>query len=258
MKKNYIYKTAAIAAAALLIGTVHPTYAAESDCDVNSPVMNAVFENDLRSADDKTKDLHRRPDIVLKFWGIEQDDKIIDLEAGAGYYTRILSDYLKDGHVTAVNSELFIENERFKDRVDAIKATDEARENVTRIEGRFDKIDLPDNADGVMFINFYHDTIWMGYDRKAMNDEVFKSLKSGGTYLVMDHAAEEGAGFTVGKSLHRLEGKAVIEEVEKSGFKFVKQSDALMREDDILTQSAVKPEERRGKTARFIYLFEKP
>lgn len=230
----------------------------EDSCGINHPAMAAVFENPLRTQEDKSKDLHRRPDYILKFWGIGQDAKILDLEAGAGYYTKILSHYLKDGHVIAVTSDFLADNEKFSDRIESIKALDERQDNVTRMQGRFDTLDFPDNLNGVLFINFYHDTLWLDYDRRAMNDEIFKSLEPGGTYLIMDHAAEKGAGFSVGETLHRVEGKAVIEEVEKSGFRFVKQSDFLMRGDDILTQSAVKPEERRGKTARFIYLFEKP
>ena len=235
-----------------------PTFAKADPCNLNKDILNAVFENPQRTKDETSLDLHRRPDLVLDFWGIGTDAKIADMEAGAGYYTNILSAYLKDGHVTAVNSDFLVNDERFADRIQTIKKIAAAHDNVTRMEGRLDQIDLPDDLGGVMSVNFYHDTLWLGYDRKQMNKEIFDSLKSGGTYLVIDHEAPLRAGFTVGDTTHRVEASAVLKEVLESGFHLVKTGDMLIREDDVLTQSAVKLDERRGKTSRFVYLFQKP
>lgn len=230
---------------------------AVDECKIDKNVQNAVFENTLRTKEDTSRDLHRRPDKVLQFAGIKLGDKVIDLAAGAGYYSKILSQYVGEtGHVTAVNSAFVAK--KFPDRIASMKQIVKSQSNVTRLEGRFDDIKFPEQADSVFFINFYHDALWLEYDRVKMNAAIFNALKPGGTYLIIDHEAPWKSGFTVGKTLHRIEGRSLLQEVLEVGFVLQKSGDFLLREDDILEQSAVKADERRGKTSRFVYLFQKP
>ena len=99
---------------------------------------------------------------------------------------------------------------------------------------------------------------WLGYNRQRMNQSIFKALKPGGKLLIIDHEGPWGSGFEVGKSLHRIEGQALLQEVLDAGFHLVNTSSLLQRKDDILNASAVDVEARRGQTSRFVYLFEKP
>jgi predicted methyltransferase len=76
---------------------------------------------------------------------------------------------------------------------------------------------------------------------------VFKALKPGGVFIVLDHTAEKGSGFRDTSTLHRVDPEAVKKEVEAAGFKFEGQSEILRN-----------PNEIKGKTDKFILKFRKP
>jgi predicted methyltransferase len=224
----------------------------------SSEIISAVNTNPLRSAEEIARDPHRHPDEILAFWGIQPQAKVVDLGAGGGYYTKILAAYLKTGHVTAINADFFAKNPRFANTLKAMETFAQQQKNVSHQLNAFDQLALPAQLDGALFVNFYHDTTWLGYDRQRMNQAIFKALKPGGKLLVIDHEAPLGSGFEVGQSLHRVEGQALLQEVLDAGFHLIKTSNILQRKDDVLNASAVDVEARRGQTSRFVYLFEKP
>jgi predicted methyltransferase len=94
-------------------------------------------------------------------------------------------------------------------------------------------------------------------DMKAFNANVFKALKPGGKYIVIDHAAAPGTGVSATSTLHRIDPAAVKEELMAAGFTLVTQSDVLKHPADDHTlrvfESGV-----RGKTDQFILVFRKP
>lgn len=224
-----------------------------------SPALQAaVSKNALRSPEDMARDVHRKPDQILNFWGIAPGAKVADLGAGGGYYTKILAAYLKQGHVAAINSDFMAQNERFAASMAAMNQLAADHANVSHWVGRFDALALPTALDGALFVNFYHDTLWLGYDRAKMNRDIYQALKPGGTLLIIDHEAPWASGFTTGKTLHRIDSQALLSEVLEAGFHLIKSSPILQRPDDLLSESAVDAEQRRGQTSRFVYLFQKP
>jgi predicted methyltransferase len=102
----------------------------------------------------------------------------------------------------------------------------------------------------------YHDTVWLGADRAKMNQKIFEALKPGGLYVVMDHAGREGTGTGETKTLHRIEEKAVVDEVKKAGFEVARTGDFLRNKEDPRDAGVFGP--LRGKTDRFIIAFVKP
>ena len=75
--------------------------------------------------------------------------------------------------------------------------------------------------------------------------------------MIADHSAKDGAGATVGESLHRIEKKTVIDEVTKAGFKLDDESDMYANPADA-RDANVFDEKLRGKTDRFVLRFVKP
>ena len=58
-----------------------------------------------RSAEDRGRDAARKPTQVLEFIGIEAGMAVLDVAAGAGWYTEVLSAAVgADGHVISHNS----------------------------------------------------------------------------------------------------------------------------------------------------------
>jgi predicted methyltransferase len=86
---------------------------------------------------------------------------------------------------------------------------------------------------------------------------VFKSLKPGGVFLIVDHAATAGSGITAADSLHRIDIAAVKAEVEAAGFKLEAESPLLRDAADPHTASVFDPS-IRGKTDQFVLKFRKP
>ena len=132
--------------------------------------------------------------------------------------------------------------------------------NITGLTQSLGALDLPDGVDLVLMVQNYHDLHLAPFpaDTAAkVNSEIFKSLKPGGVYLIVDHAAAAGAGLEVANTLHRIDPAKLKAEVEAAGFKLEAQSPMLADATDPHTANVFSPA-IRGKTDQFIMKFRKP
>lgn len=208
-----------------------------------------ILADSNRPQTERDIDPVRKPEEMLKFFGVKPGDKVADLMASRGYYTAILSQAVGEkGVVYSANPTVRDETrERFK----APQYV-----NVKIVEGSMASVGLPQDGslDFVLLNLDYHEI--EKSDRAAMNKRVFAALKPGGSYGVVDHAAAEGAGDSAAKTLHRIEKSLVVNEATAAGFKLAKESDLLKMADDPHSTNAIK--EQRGKSDRFVLKFEKP
>jgi predicted methyltransferase len=102
-----------------------------------------------------------------------------------------------------------------------------------------------------------HDKFMGPADLSVVNRQIFKALKPGGTYLVLDHSAQPGSGLRDTETLHRIDAETVKREVTAAGFIFEGESRVLRDSGDKRTLSVFDPS-IRGKTDQFIYKFRKP
>jgi len=211
-----------------------------------------------RLADARVRDPYRKPGEILAFSGIRPGDAIVEIAPGGGYYTALLSRVVGPaGRVYAIDSDRLHEympslREMYTQYVEA-----DPRENVEYSSQRLDALELPPGVDQVWMVQFYHDTIWLGVDRAAMNRAFFDALKPGGVYLVIDHSAAAGADDAVTRDLHRVDPATVRAEIEAAGFVRAGTSDVLANAEDPLDDS-VFDEARRGRSDRFVWKFVKP
>lgn len=251
----------ASALCASAVNASRPASAGEQgESGVDDPV-GASYVHPDRPADDRRRDPNRRPDRVLDFFDIKRGMRVADLMAGDGYFTEILARAVgPGGHVycqnTAIPLRVFAD-EPLSARLARLE--EGGVENVTRLDREFDDSGLPEGLDAAILIRFYHDFEWQEVDRPAFNQLVFRVLAPGAVFGVVDHQAASGAGITGSKSLHRVEGALVREEVEAAGFQFEAQSYVLANPEDthdwnIFRDGAVD----RDRTDRFVYLFRKP
>jgi len=91
----------------------------------------------------------------------------------------------------------------------------------------------------------------------AVMPQVLKSLKSGGKLLIIDHNTNVGQGKEATNSLHRIEAAFVKADLEKRGFRLVSSTDILANSNDDHSKG-VFDKSIRGKSDRFVMLFEKP
>lgn len=214
-----------------------------------------------RSPEDRALDAGRKPAELLSFLGIQPGWAVADLGAGGGYTTELLQRAVgRSGIVYGQNSKPLLE--KFLEKPWSARLAKPVMKNVVRLDRDFDA-PFPDDMrplDAVTMVLFYHDTVWLGVDRAAMNKAVFSALKPGGVFLVVDHSARPGDGTTVADTFHRIDEEVVKSEVEAAGFILDGQADFLRNPSDTRdwNDSPRAAGERRGTSDRFVLKFRKP
>ncbi|SMF24431.1 Predicted methyltransferase [Alteromonadaceae bacterium Bs31] len=220
------------------------------------PLVSAAVNDNTRPENQLARDEARKPAEVLVFSEIKPGDRVMDIAAGGGYYTQIISRLVGEkGKVFAVNPSLVAE--KYPQAIAPLEAALEAGEMpnaVHQLVPSFSQ-DLPQNIDVAINVLFYHDFIWAEKDREAVNSALFDALKPGGIYLVIDHASAE-QGWQAAETLHRGNEQLTKQEILAAGFEFIAFSDVLRHPEDPLTENVFS--EIRGKTDRFILKFKKP
>jgi predicted methyltransferase len=225
-----------------------------ADPKVPAAVSEAVADSGRPQAD-KDRDVNRKPAESVAFSGIKKGDKVADLLAGGGYFTRIFSKVVGDGGMVYATG--------FPPRPGAPSpspleklAAEPAYKNVKVQTGPPAELKFPEPLDVVWTSQNYHD-IHNGNNQDAFNKAAFAALKPGGTFVVIDHAAASGSGSNDSSKLHRIDPELVKKEVEAAGFKFAGQGDFLKNPDDPHT-SGVHDGSIKGHTDQFALKFTKP
>jgi len=226
--------------------------------EVEDPVFAAIDDPD-RLESDRTRDADRLPQRVLDFFDVKRGQVIADLMAGDGYYTELLARAVgPEGKVYCQNTRIPLE--RFADAPLTARLAEDRLPNVVRLDREFDDVGIPEGSlDAAILIRFYHDFGWQEVDRPAFNAMVFRALKPGGLFGVVDHHAKAGAGISEGRRLHRVEAALVREELETAGFVLEAESYALTDPADTLDWNIFdRSKPGRDRTSRFVHLYRKP
>lgn len=197
-----------------------------------------------RPAEDLRRDAFRHPVDILRFAGVRPGDRIYEFAAGSGYYTDVLARAVgPEGRVYAEGMDLYAWRRRAAARLPAVRL-------VTAD-------DEPAPVDLVFTAQNYHDLVNLGVDRRALLERFHRMLRPGGRLVIIDHAAAPGADPEQAAALHRVPKALVEAEVLASGFLLVTESDVLRNSEDPHSTSVFDPD-IRGRTDRFVLLFEKP
>jgi predicted methyltransferase len=226
-----------------------------------SETARAVIAAGDRSEEDRKLDGGRHPAELLSFFRIGPGMKVAELAAGGGYTAELLARAVgPSGVVYGQNSRWILE--RFAERPWSERLAKPAMKNVVRVDREFDDPFPPEvrELDAVFCILFYHDLFWQGVPRAPLNAAVFRALRHGGIYAVVDHRAKPGAGANEVKTLHRIEESVVRAEIEKAGFRLRAEGAFLQNPNDTRdwNDSPSAAGDRRGTSDRFVLAFEKP
>ena len=234
--------------------------AVADDFDAVEAKVKAAMAAEIRTDAEKERDRNRRPIQTLKFFGLRDDMKIVELLPGGGWYTKLLAPVVQDNGEfyaalgTGRVSKSLITEPGFEDV--QVVATDS---KVYRKDGaRLYTLETNGlgvtGADMVLTFRNYHNFDAEG--RAAMNKAAFDALKSGGIYAVVDHTRRHMEGDTP-ENRRRIDPVLAIHEIQAAGFEFVDFSDLHYRADDELRYE-VGRKSVTGNTDRWTIKFVKP
>jgi len=244
-----------------------------------------------RSAADRTNDQRRKPEQMLAFIGVKPGSVALDISAAGGYTTELLARAVGSNGAVYGQSAPPRENaprpaqpegnssgmaapaaaparppvrrpspEQLAARTEAMRNTPGlAVAPIVAVVRPFDDPipaeATPGRLDLVTFMFNYHDTGFMGVDRDKMNRAIFTALKSGGHYVIGDHAGRPGTGISESGTLHRIEEAFLIKEVEAAGFRLAAKGDFLRNPNDPKDRNTPDPPQPKDD---FVVKFVKP
>jgi predicted methyltransferase len=255
MKGNIFVLTLAV-----LLTTLPGSLILAADYDAVKAKLESAMTADVRSSEEIDRDRNRKPVETLEFFGLRDDMKVVELFPGGGWYTKLLAPVL------AENGEFYIaygtaralagvKGQPGFEKVQAIAGDSK----ISRAEGaRFytaSNIDLGiTDVDMVLTFRNYHN--FDAPSRNALNQSVFKALKSGGIYAVVDHTRRHMQEDNY-ENRRRLDPVLAIKEILAAGFEFVDYSPLHYRPDDELIYE-VGRKTVTGNTDRWTLKFRKP
>lgn len=250
--------------AAALAAAVISTAAIAASPPAGSAAITAAIANPHRPAKDTEQDVVRRPADLVAFSKVKAGDTVMDFWPGGGYWSRLFSPIV--GAKGKVYAYVPAEIAEFKsDPVALAKAigTEPTYANVKEISDPLAQQPPPKmyNTFDVVwtFENYHdlHDSFMKGASVDAFNQAIFKLVKPGGYYVIVDHAAASGKGLENTEDLHRIDPATVKAEVEKAGFVLDESSTLLANSADDHSLKVFDPTVK-GKTDRFMLRFKKP
>lgn len=251
-----------------------------------SAAMDAATEAKLkeaiagthRSADNKARDQYRHPLETLKFFGLNQNMKVMEVWPSNGWYTEILAPVLKNNYVAAHFDPDRSENT--KKAVDAFKATLAGNEalygkpQVVALMPQSGKTTPVPAGSLDMVLTFRNIHNWMGSDSaETMFKIFFDSLKPGGYLGVVEHRAKTDQPQDPKAASGYVREDYAQALAEKAGFKLVAKSEVNANAKDTKDYPkgvwTLPPNFREGdvdkakyiaigESDRFTHLYQKP
>jgi len=154
--------------------------------------LEAAISSPTRSARNVKRDRYRHPAAILAFFGLRDDETVLEIEPGGGYWTEILAPYLAPhGHYIAATPPAAAGPEDAK-----ALAFLKAKLLASPAYGHVPIVPFtpgvplapPGSIDMILSFRNLHD--WMANGTVAANLAlIFAALKSGGVFGIEDHRA---------------------------------------------------------------------
>ena len=244
-----------VLAAFVLIAALSAQAANDIDAGVS-----AALAAESRPQADRERDRNRKPLDTLRFLGLKNDMRVIELLPGGGWYTRVLAPVLAENGklYVALGTRRVSENlltEPGFENVEVIATSENSRRPPGSRHYVMDDFDFGvRDVDMVLTFRNVHN---FGADGRAlMHREAFEALRSGGVYGVVDHTRRHMEPDDP-ENRRRIDPVLVIKEVQAAGFELVDYADLHYRADDEL-EYEVGRRSVTGNTDRFTLLFRKP
>lgn len=201
--------------------------------------LDAAIAGDHRSAENRARDVYRKPREVLDFLGLRSDMTVVEISPGAGWYTQLLAPVLKDnGRFYAANFGLAATSSYArKNQGSFLLMLSErpemyAKTSVTQFQLPYETNIAPrGSADMVLTFRNVHN--WVGGDYAKLAFKVmFDTLKPGGVLGVVDHRWPDPKTEDPLAKNGYISEERTIALAEAAGFKLAGRSDILRNPKD--------------------------
>lgn len=230
--------------------------------DSATPDLAGLLNAPDRPVEDIADDSNRKPAEVLAFSHVRPGQTVLELEAGGGYYTELLSRLVgPKGRVMMQNP---IEFESFNGEAIAKRLAGGRLPNVTQSRTHFDALEAKDGSIDVATwflgpheLYFHPQSAPKGFgDPNKTWADIARVLKPGGLLVVMDHAAKAGAPTSSGNDLHRIDPALIRASAKAAGFIVEEESALLANPQDDHAKVVFDPSIRR-RTDQVLIRFRK-
>jgi predicted methyltransferase len=230
----------------------------------------AIVNSPDRSTSDRENDARRKPAQMLAFIGLRPGMVALDLMAGGGYTTELLSRAIGPTGMVYGQAQPRDPNRpaaagarppgsAVADRDARLRSANVAAAPIAIALQRLVDPVPPALAQGkldlVTLMFNYHDLGFLGEGRSQMNRSIFLALKPSGLYVIADHAGRPGTGISESTTLHRIEETFLRSEVEAAGFKLVATGSFLRNPADPRDRETPDPPQPKDE---FVLKFVKP
>lgn len=248
MRRQTVVRTIFCLALCGVFGVAH----AQEDQLARMRIALAVPE---RSADNKARDADRKPIETIQFLGIKNGDVVVDMIAGPGWFTEVLSAAVgRRGHVYSQNPPFMAETE-------AENAMLKRLGNAESVRVPLAKAGIVGKADAIVTAMNLHD-IYNGMGNQPAGEpaaveflkSLYAALKPGGVLGVIDHVGVAGQDNT---RLHRMLPQQARDALIRAGFVIEAESPLLAHAADDHTRVVIDPG-IRGHTDQFLFRARKP
>jgi len=215
--------------------------------------IRSAVEAPSRSPQQRARDLNRKPAELLTLSGVKPGNQVVEFASFGQYFTGMLSD------IVGPKGQVYMYDLPYTEQRAgaASQAFVAAHANAKYELVDYNVLKLPESIDIVFMVLYYHDLSLNNIDTASLNARIFKALKPGGIYFIVDHNAAPGSGRRDTQGLHRIDPAVIRQEVSAAGFELVEESKLLAHAHDDHTMMVFAPG-LRGLTDQTVFKFRKP
>ncbi|WP_296255712.1 MULTISPECIES: class I SAM-dependent methyltransferase [unclassified Pseudomonas] len=216
--------------AALFGSTVATAATPAPSSNISHEQFATVLKGDWRVPQNAARDQYRHPEQTLRFFGVRNDQTVIEITPGNGWYSELLAPLLKaKGHyvVAIVDPSVSDYAKKAAERLKQKYAADPAhygKVEVIEYRPKAPVLGSPASADTVLTFRNAHNWVDAG-NEVATFKAFYDVLKPGGTLGVVDHRAKPGTTAKDNEKNGYLPTDYVVKLAQDAGFKLVGESE---------------------------------